>query len=166
MWLEQIDKKNNHKTNILGFFCFFFKKNISLYTVSNLTELLSWTEWVVRLEEELWLDHGEPGTSQAPKLGRPRKQRGHGRGGEQGWLPALSGPPWVSLLEFPKGAGSGCSQSVRRAQKRQHTKSKNQRGESRNNTILRNLVKKNTKVTPQRGRPRSCPSHCCSLSLS
>lgn len=31
MWLEQIDKENNHKINI---FVLFLKKNISLYIVS------------------------------------------------------------------------------------------------------------------------------------
>ena len=36
-------------------------------------------------------------------------------------------------------------------------------GESRNSAILRNLVKKNTKVTPQRGRRCSYPSRCSVL---
>ena len=60
MLLELIDKKNNHKINIFVVFSFFLKKknkkNISLYMVSNLTELLSWTEQML-LEEALWLDH-------------------------------------------------------------------------------------------------------------
>ena len=52
--LELIDKKNNHKINIFVVFFFFLKKkkNISLYMVSNLTELLSWTEQML-LEEAL-----------------------------------------------------------------------------------------------------------------
>lgn len=55
MWLEQIDKKNNHKINIFCFFCFL--KRTFPYTLSlNLTELLSWTEQML-LGEELWLDH-------------------------------------------------------------------------------------------------------------
>lgn len=56
MWLELIDKKNNHKMNIFVVFSFFLKKKNSLYMVSNLTELLSWTEQML-LEEALWLDH-------------------------------------------------------------------------------------------------------------
>lgn len=57
MWLELIDKKNNHKMNIFVVFSFFLKKKKnSLYMVSNLTELLSWTEQML-LEEALWLDH-------------------------------------------------------------------------------------------------------------
>ena len=58
MWLELIDNKNNHKTNIFVFSFFLKKKkkNISLYMVSNLTELLSWTKQML-LEEALWLDH-------------------------------------------------------------------------------------------------------------
>ena len=58
MLLELIDKKHNHKINIFVFSFFLKKKkkNISLYMVSNLTELLSWTEQML-LEEALWLDH-------------------------------------------------------------------------------------------------------------
>ena len=64
---------------------------------------------------------------------------------------------------FTKGASlrsSPCLESsVEAAYKRVRTNV----GESRNSAILRNLVKKNTKVTPQRGRRCSYPSRCSVL---
>lgn len=71
-WLEQIDKENNHKiNNFVLFFCYFFKKEhfpthcLSL-SLSNLIELLSWTErccWKGALKEP----QGELVTIQGPE---------------------------------------------------------------------------------------------------
>ena len=125
MWLELIDKKNNHKTNIFVFSFFLKKKkNISLYMVSNLTELLScWKRTKqMLLEEALWLDHEQNMEAARPgNWGGGGSRGAKGAGGKHGCLPALGGPLGVAC--FPREPAGGAVR-VWRAQWRQRTKQK------------------------------------------
>lgn len=69
MWLEQIDKENNHKINI---FVFVFKKeHFPRHCLSNWTAVF--LDRLGAVGRELWLNQGQSGggrgTSPAPKLG-------------------------------------------------------------------------------------------------
>lgn len=79
--------------------------------------------------------------------------------GDGGRAPARPrGLRLLPLLLFPQGAGLRGSQCPGAGTEGRSTKSRDQYRESRNNAILRNLLKKITKVTPRRGRGAAAPS--------
>lgn len=110
MWLEQIDKENNHKINI---FVFVFKKehfprhHLSDWTAAFLDRLGA-------VGRELWLDQGGDVEQAGPKTGVAQEARGPGgtEEGEGGARPPAHPecPQLVSLPLFPKGAAWRSSQ--------------------------------------------------------
>lgn len=93
---SRLTRKTNTKYIFFCFFVFFLKK-MSLYMVSNLTELLSWTKWDAVGRGAPDGSRGERGARPALKRGEAKEARGP-REGEQGCLPALSRPLRVSLF--------------------------------------------------------------------